>query len=124
MGFTANITVTNTGGTASDGWRLDWTFADGQVIGDSWNTVAIQSGAAVSAYDAQWNRMLSPGGSASFGFNATWSGANTTPASFHAERRGLQPGGRFEHADGDADQHANANHARRRRPRCRSNPAR
>src|SRR3712207_5675127 len=35
-GFTANVSVTNLGGPVS-GWRLGWTFANGQRVTQAWN---------------------------------------------------------------------------------------
>jgi hypothetical protein len=80
-GFTGNVTVTNLG-DALNGWRLTWTFAGNQQIAQSWNSTYTQSGAQVTVTNAGWNAALATGASASFGFNANYSGANPEPATF------------------------------------------
>nr|WP_202524383.1 glycoside hydrolase family 9 protein [Kitasatospora sp. SID7827] len=81
-GFTATVTARNTGASTLAGWTLGWSFAGDQRITNAWNATASQSGAAVTARDAGWNGTLAPGASASFGFQATYSGGNATPARF------------------------------------------
>ncbi|WP_030192668.1 glycoside hydrolase family 9 protein [Streptomyces sp. NRRL S-87] len=81
-GFTATVTVRNTGTAAVSGWALGWSFAGDQRIGNAWNATVTQSGSAVTARDAGWNGTLAPGGSASFGFQATYSGTNAVPARY------------------------------------------
>ncbi|MFD9126027.1 glycoside hydrolase family 9 protein [Kitasatospora sp. NPDC059571] len=82
-GFTATVTVRNTGRATVAGWTLGWTFPGDQRITNAWNATAAQSGAAVTAGDAGWNGTLAPGGTASFGFQASSaSGAGTAPTAF------------------------------------------
>ncbi len=81
-GFTATVTLKNTGTTAISGWNLGWTFPGDQRVGSAWNATVSQSGGAVTARDAGWNGTLAPGGSASLGFQATYSGTNPAPALF------------------------------------------
>ncbi|MCB5168541.1 glycoside hydrolase family 9 protein [Streptomyces bambusae] len=81
-GFTATVTVKNTGTSTVSGWTLGWSFAGDQLIGNAWNATVSQQGASVTARDAGWNGTLAPGGSASFGFQATYSGTNGIPGRF------------------------------------------
>ncbi|MCT9089934.1 glycoside hydrolase family 9 protein [Streptomyces sp. ASQP_92] len=81
-GFTATVTVKNTGASAISGWTLGWSFAGNQRISGAWNATVTQSGTAVTAKDAGWNGTLAPGGSASFGFQAGYSGTNAAPTAF------------------------------------------
>ncbi|TDC72949.1 endoglucanase [Micromonospora sp. KC606] len=82
-GFTANITVTNTGATAINGWRLAFTFPHaGQQVGQGWSATYAQAGAAVTATNLSYNGTLAPGASTSFGFNGTHTGANPKPTIF------------------------------------------
>lgn len=81
-GFTATVTVKNTGASAISGWTLGWSFAGDQRISSAWNATVSQSGAAVTARDAGWNAALAPGGSTSLGFQATYSGTNATPTRY------------------------------------------
>jgi lysophospholipase L1-like esterase len=79
-GFQGEVTVRNgtTSGTSS--WTATFSFANGQRITQSWNGTVTQSGAAVTARNVGWNGPLAAGASATFGFLASHSGANTSPA--------------------------------------------
>jgi Cellulose binding domain len=81
-GFTADVTIRNPGPTAISGWSLAWSFSGDQRITNAWNAVATQTGQAVSAADGGWNRVIAAGGSAGFGFQASFSGSNARPTSF------------------------------------------
>ncbi len=84
-GFTANVTITNTGTSAVNGWTLAFSFGSGQRVSlPGWGaTWAQASGSAnVSATNLDWNRNLPPNGSTGIGFNGTFSGTNTAPTSF------------------------------------------
>ncbi|MFL9655282.1 cellulose 1,4-beta-cellobiosidase [Streptomyces sp. PB17] len=80
-GFTAAVTVTNNG-AATSSWLLGWTYAGSQKVTNSWNAKVTQSGSAVTAANESYNGTLSTGGSASFGFQGTYSGSNAIPATF------------------------------------------
>ncbi|MBY8871253.1 glycoside hydrolase family 9 protein [Micromonospora sp. PLK6-60] len=82
-GFTANITVTNTGTTTINGWTLAFTFPNtGQKVGSGWSANFTQTGTAVTATNVAYNGTLAPGASVSFGFNGTHTGANPKPTTF------------------------------------------
>jgi endoglucanase/cellulose 1,4-beta-cellobiosidase len=81
-GFTADVTVANTGTEPVDGWTLAFTFGGDQQIAASWNSTFTQAGAAVTMTNAHWNGTLAPGGSTTIGMRGTWSAANTAPAAF------------------------------------------
>ncbi|MEV8067413.1 glycoside hydrolase family 6 protein [Streptomyces sp. NPDC085995] len=80
-GFTADVTVTNNG-AAKSSWTLKWTYAGNQKITSGWNAKITQSGANVTAANESYNGALGTGGSASFGFQGTYSGTNAVPAAF------------------------------------------
>jgi endoglucanase len=80
-GFTANVTVTNLGDRI-DGWRVGWTFASGQAVSQAWNATVTASGSQVTAANVAHNAVLATNGSASFGFNGTWTGSNPAPTAF------------------------------------------
>jgi beta-glucosidase len=80
--FTGNVTVRNTGPAAWTSWTLSWTFPGNQRISQAWNATATQTGAAVTVTSAGWNGAVAAGSSASFGFNASYSGANPRPTAF------------------------------------------
>lgn len=82
-GFTANITIANTGTTPINGWTLAFTFpSSGQKIGQAWSANVTQTGTAVTASNLSYNGTLAPGASTSFGFNGTHTGSTTRPAAF------------------------------------------
>ncbi|MFP3986361.1 glycoside hydrolase family 6 protein [Streptomyces sp. E11-3] len=80
-GFTTAVTVTNTGDAVSS-WDLKWSFGGSQQISQGWNAEVSQSGADVTASDVGYNGTLGTGDSASFGFNASYSGSNAVPETF------------------------------------------
>jgi endo-1,4-beta-xylanase len=81
-GFTAQVTIGNTGSTALSGWTLTWTFPSGQTVSSGWNGSFSQSGSAVTVTNLSYNGSVPAGGSTSVGFNGTWSGSNTAPTGF------------------------------------------
>ncbi|WP_329331460.1 glycoside hydrolase family 6 protein [Streptomyces sp. NBC_00663] len=80
-GFTAAVTITNNG-AAKSSWSLKWSYAGNQKISNGWNAKVSQSGASVTAANESYNGTLGTGGSASFGFQASYSGTNAIPATF------------------------------------------
>ncbi|ACU73817.1 cellulose-binding family II [Catenulispora acidiphila DSM 44928] len=81
-GFTANVTITNTGTAAINGWTVGWSFPGDQKITNAWSATATQSGAAVSATNAAYNSTIAPGANTSFGFQGTFTANDTSPSSF------------------------------------------
>ena len=77
-GFQGEVTVT-AGTRAINGWRVTWTFADGQTINQAWNATVTSTGSTVTAGDVGWNGSLTAGGTATFGFIAAWNGSNSVP---------------------------------------------
>jgi cellulose binding protein with CBM2 domain len=80
-GFGANVAVTNLGDPLT-GWTLRWSFGGGQTVTQAWNATVTQSGTAVTAVNAGYNGSLGTNGSAAFGFNGSWTGANPVPTAF------------------------------------------
>jgi hypothetical protein len=80
-GFIAVVTIVNNG-PAINGWTVQWTFPSGQQINGGWNGEFSQNGASVTVEDAGWNASIPTSGSASFGFNASFSGTNDPPTTF------------------------------------------
>ncbi|MDQ1066385.1 glycoside hydrolase family 6 protein [Streptomyces canus] len=80
-GFTAAVTVTNNT-TAKSSWSLKWSYTGNQKVTSGWNAKISQSGTAVTAANESYNGTLGTGGSASFGFQGTYSGTNAVPATF------------------------------------------
>jgi cellulose 1,4-beta-cellobiosidase len=80
-GFTASVEITNLG-DAVNGWTLEWDFAGNQRITNSWNGTVTQSGQSVSVTNAGHNASLSTDGTATFGFQGSYTGSNAAPTAF------------------------------------------
>lgn len=79
--FQGEVSVRNASTAASTAWTATLTFANGQQISQFWNATLTQSGATVTARNADYNGNLAPGASATFGFIASWNNvANAAPA--------------------------------------------
>jgi predicted carbohydrate-binding protein with CBM5 and CBM33 domain len=82
-GLVADVTVTNTGDAAIQGWTLDWMFGGGEQITQAWNVSLTQhEGGHVEARNAGWNATIGAGQSVSFGFQATRDGPIAAPTAF------------------------------------------
>lgn len=83
-GFTASVTITNTGSSTINGWNLQFSFPAGQTIREGWSANWSQQGSTVSASSLSWNSTLAPGQSAQIGFNGAMTsiGNNPSPTSF------------------------------------------
>ncbi len=80
-GFTANVSVKNLG-IGLNNWQLSWGFAGNQTITNLWNGTLSQTGPSVSVANAAWAASLPSNGTASFGFQASYSGTNALPTAF------------------------------------------
>jgi hypothetical protein len=81
-GFTANMTLTNTGSTTINGWTLVFTFPTSQQVTQGWNGIFTQQGSNVTIVSQSYNPTIAPGASLNPGFNGSWSGSNPSPTSF------------------------------------------
>lgn len=81
-GFTAGVTITNTGSAAVDGWTLTFSLPGDQRITNWWNADIEQDGAVVTARNVGHNAAIAPGGNQAFGFQATYSGNNAAASDF------------------------------------------
>jgi hypothetical protein len=81
-GFTANVTVANTGSSALNGWTLGFTLPNGQSVTNAWNATISGTNGALTARNAAHNGSIPAGGSTSFGFQGSYSGSFATPSAF------------------------------------------
>ncbi|WFE40918.1 cellulose binding domain-containing protein [Micromonospora sp. WMMD998] len=81
-GFVATVTVENTGAAPIDGWIVSFGFPGDQQVTSAWNATVGQTGAAVTARNVDWNRVLASNGSASFGFQGRWGASDAPPTAF------------------------------------------
>ncbi|MGM0351317.1 cellulose binding domain-containing protein, partial [Streptomyces sp. Adlamb9] len=79
-GFQATVTVTTE--QALDGWRVEWTFPDGQRIGRVWDATVRQNGSRVTATAADYDRVVPARTAVAFGFTGTWTDADRAPDAF------------------------------------------
>ena len=81
-GFTSQITITNTGSTAVNGWSLSFTLASGQSLVSAWNASITPGSGAVTATNLSYNAAIPAGGNTSFGFQAAYTGSPAAPTHF------------------------------------------
>ncbi|UBU13184.1 glycoside hydrolase family 48 protein [Nonomuraea gerenzanensis] len=82
-GFTANITLKNTGDPITS-WTLafDYPTTGQKYTPNGWGANWSQSGTRVTGTNMPWNGNLATGASTNIGFNGTWTGSNPNPTSF------------------------------------------
>jgi cellulose 1,4-beta-cellobiosidase len=82
-GFTANLTLKNTGDPISS-WNLgfDYPTTGQKYTPTGWSANWSQSGTHVTATNMPYNGSLATGASTTMGFNGTWTGTNPNPTSF------------------------------------------
>ena len=81
-GFTAQVTIANTGTTAINGWSLTFTFPGDQKITSNFNGGFSQTGENATLTNASYNGTIAPGASITDGFQGTWTSNDTNPTSF------------------------------------------
>jgi hypothetical protein len=81
-GFTANVTIANSGTSAINGWTLTFTFPGDQQITSAWNGTATQSGENVTITNESFNAAIAAGSSTTMGFQGTWTNSDASPAAF------------------------------------------
>ncbi|GIF15209.1 GH12 family glycosyl hydrolase domain-containing protein [Actinoplanes teichomyceticus] len=81
-GFTANITVANTGTAPIDGWTLGFALPSGQSVTSVWGATLSGTSGAVTARNVSYNGSIPAGGSTTFGFQGAYSGSFTAPSAF------------------------------------------
>ena len=83
-GFVANLTISDTGTTAINGWTLVFTLPAGQTItGTGWGASSIrQDGQVVTIINTPWDAIINPGANVSVGFQGTWTTNSGAPTDF------------------------------------------
>ncbi|MEV8437728.1 lytic polysaccharide monooxygenase [Actinosynnema sp. NPDC051121] len=81
-GFTANVTVKNTGTSAVNAWQLAWDLPSGQGITSAWSADVAVAAGKVTAKGVSWNQNIQPGQSVNFGFNGSSQGTPSKPTAF------------------------------------------
>jgi xyloglucan-specific exo-beta-1,4-glucanase len=78
-GFQGEVTVKNTGTSATKAWKVSWTFPGDQKVSQFWSAKLTQQGTAVTATNESWNGSLAGGATTTFGFTANGSAATPAP---------------------------------------------
>ncbi|WP_033340581.1 extracellular catalytic domain type 1 short-chain-length polyhydroxyalkanoate depolymerase [Catenuloplanes japonicus] len=81
-GFTASVSITNTGTATVNGWTLAFTLPGGQTVTSAWNATVSPASGAVSARNVSYNGTLAAGATQTFGFQATHTGSTAAPTAF------------------------------------------
>jgi endo-1,4-beta-xylanase len=81
-GFTAQVTIANTGTTTINGWSLTFTFPGDQKITSNFNGGFSQTGENATLTNASYNGTIAPGASITDGFQGTWTSSDANPTSF------------------------------------------
>ncbi|MEV0330766.1 PHB depolymerase family esterase [Micromonospora echinospora] len=81
-GLTEDLTITNTGTSAVNGWSLVFTLPGGQVITSGWNASYAPSSGQVTARNVAHNAAIPVNGSITVGFQATHTGDAAGPSAF------------------------------------------
>jgi cellulase/cellobiase CelA1 len=79
-GFTAAVTVLNTGSVTIDGWTFSFPLDTGATVVEFWNAELLSASGLIAARDKKWNAVVPPGGSIDIGFRAE--GTSATPSTF------------------------------------------
>jgi predicted carbohydrate-binding protein with CBM5 and CBM33 domain len=66
-GLQAQVTITNPNTTSTHTWSVNWIVPSGVTVSSSWNGTFTQSGDLATMRNANWNGVLAPNASASFG---------------------------------------------------------
>jgi poly(hydroxyalkanoate) depolymerase family esterase len=81
-GLTGSVTLTNTGTTAVNGWRLAFTLPAGQTVTNGWGATYAPASGTVTATNASYNGTIAPNASVSIGYQASHGGDSGPPTGF------------------------------------------
>ncbi|MEV4120775.1 cellulose binding domain-containing protein [Micromonospora sp. NPDC049645] len=74
-GWEGKYTITNGGSSTINGWSLTFDLPSGTTLGSYWDALLSSAGQRHTFTNRSWNGTIAPGGSVSFGFLASGSGA-------------------------------------------------
>ena len=69
-GFQVLVTVRNSSHTGLSSWTVSWAYPAGTSVDDLWDGRLVETGARSAIASAEWNSVLKPGESTTFGFIA------------------------------------------------------
>ncbi|HEY9649221.1 MAG TPA: Calx-beta domain-containing protein, partial [Coleofasciculaceae cyanobacterium] len=90
QGFTANMSIANSGSSSLNGWTLEFEFP--YEITNIWNAeIVSREGNRYTVRNLSWNGTVPPSGSASFGFQGGPGNVSTEPSSYILNGQPLVP---------------------------------
>ncbi|SNX66225.1 cellulose 1,4-beta-cellobiosidase [Streptomyces sp. TLI_55] len=81
-GFTVDLTLTNRGTDAINGWTVTYGYTGNQKLVNGWNGTWSQIGQTVTVQNAPYNATLAAGAAVTVGAQFGYSGTNAAPTSF------------------------------------------
>jgi Cellulose binding domain len=78
-GYSGQYTITNNGTAAVTGWTLAFTLPKGTALTSAWNGSYTDDGGQVTVTSDSWDATISPGGTATVGFEAASAGPAGQP---------------------------------------------
>ncbi|MGH3416571.1 MAG: glycoside hydrolase family 6 protein [Actinocrinis sp.] len=82
-GFTAAVSIQNTGTTTINGWKLTFHFNGDQKITNAWGATVSQSGQNVTLMNVSYDAVIAPGATLSgVGMQGTWTSSDAGPTGF------------------------------------------
>jgi endoglucanase len=82
-GYTATVTLTNTGTDPFGGWTVTFTYPGDEQVTNLWDAYYTQSGETVAAHDPfDTGVTVDPGDSVSYGMQGTYTNSDAVPTSF------------------------------------------
>lgn len=81
-GFTADVTITNRGTDAINGWTLTYSYSGNQKLVNGWSGNWSQSGSQITVKNPDWAPTIGAGAAVTAGAQFNYSGTNTAPTSF------------------------------------------
>jgi chitin-binding protein len=84
-GFQAQVTVSNPTTSTMYGWTVTWVMPDGETISSAWNGTLSQAGSLATMTNANWNNVLAPSGSTTFGFTSNYTASPVVPTSISCQ---------------------------------------
>ncbi|MCQ9131303.1 PHB depolymerase family esterase [Streptomyces sp. IBSBF 2807] len=81
-GLTASVTLTNTGASPIEGWKLGFTLPAGQTITNGWGATYAPASGTVTATNASYNGTLAPHAAVTIGYQANHTGDSAAPGVF------------------------------------------
>jgi predicted carbohydrate-binding protein with CBM5 and CBM33 domain len=84
-GFQGQVTLTNPTTSTMYGWTVGWVLANDETVTSSWNGALSAAGSLASMMNADYNNVIPPGGTVTFGFTASETSTPATPSSLSCE---------------------------------------